>query len=402
MQPCRSVKLRTRKVINGMLSYYLDYYPGLRNPHTMKTVRRESLGIYIYENPINRREKQYNETMREKAETIRCRRFESVINERYDFLDKEKMKGDFLAYFAYILKTKDKKWQYVYTHFERFVDKKCTFEEVDVNLCRKFRAYLLQANNLSTGKKMAINSVAGYWSTFRGFLKIAFREKMIKENVNEYLDRIEYEPTEKERLTLTELKKLYNTPCRIEVLKKASIFACLTGLRRSDIIALTWNHIKNYADGGKYVEFISQKTKERNIIALSDFTYSLIAPSGKGKIFVGFTTAMTQHPLKEWLTTANLGKHITFHSFRHSFASLQLELGTDIYTVQSLLAHKSVTTTQLYARHADPKTREAAARLSLEMLNSVQSAPGVQKGEDDDVVKQEQKKRKNIENSDNT
>ncbi|WP_369800863.1 hypothetical protein [Parabacteroides sp. HGS0025] len=50
---------------------------------------------------------------------------------------------------------------------------------------------------------------------------------------------------------------------------------------------------------------------------------------------------------------------------------MQLELGTDIYTVQSLLAHKSVTTTQIYARHADPKRREAANRMSLEVLNNV-------------------------------
>lgn len=54
-----------------------------------------------------------------------------------------------------------------------------------------------------------------------------------------------------------------------------------------------------------------------------------------------------------------------FHVARHTYASLQLELGTDIYTVQHLLNHKNVSTTQIYASHADPKTREAADRIRL-------------------------------------
>ena len=60
-----------------------------------------------------------------------------------------------------------------------------------------------------------------------------------------------------------------------------------------------------------------------------------------------------------------LASCILFHCFRHTYASLQLELGTDIYTVQHLLNHKNVSTTQIYASHADPKTREAADRIRL-------------------------------------
>ena len=50
---------------------------------------------------------------------------------------------------------------------------------------------------------------------------------------------------------------------------------------------------------------------------------------------------------------------------RHTYASLQMELGTDIYTVQHLLAHKNVSTTQIYVAHASPKTREAANKIKL-------------------------------------
>ena len=97
MNDCKTVTLRTRPLKNRMLSFYLDYYPGYRDKETMKVIRHESLGIYIYANPKNKREQDFNEVMAEKAEAIRCRRFESVVNERYDFFDKYKLKADFLS-----------------------------------------------------------------------------------------------------------------------------------------------------------------------------------------------------------------------------------------------------------------------------------------------------------------
>lgn len=71
---------------------------------------------------------------------------------------------------------------------------------------------------------------------------------------------------------------------------------------------------------------------------------------------------------------AGITKRITFHSFRHTFASLQIELGTDLYTVMQLLAHKSVTTTQIYACHAAPKRRETASRISSQVLGENKKA----------------------------
>jgi integrase len=360
-----------------MLSFYLDYYPGYRDIVTMKTTRHESLGIYIYADPQNKREKEFNEIMTEKAEAIRCSRYESVVNERYDFFDKSKMQGDFLDYFNRVLQGKDPKWKFVYEHFKYFVGGKCRCEEVDIDLCNNFRKYLLTAKNLRTGKPMFINSVAGYWSTFRGFINIAYRDKMIRTNPNDFLEKIPTVPVNKESLTLAELQKLYKTPCEIDVLKRASIFACLTGMRRSDIINLKWDNIKSYSDGGKYVEFYAQKTKARNIIPISEEAYKLIAKdrkSIKGKVFEGFEIIMAQHPLKAWLRKAGIKKRITFHSFRHTFASLQVELGTDLYTVMQLLAHKSVTTTQIYACHADPKRRETATRISSKVLGKEKKA----------------------------
>lgn len=100
----------------GMLSFYLDYYPGYRDQETMKTIRHEGLNIYIYANPKNQRECDFNAAMSEKAEAIRCRRFEAIVNERYDFFGKfREIPSDFelleIPHFAPVLieKTKQNK-----------------------------------------------------------------------------------------------------------------------------------------------------------------------------------------------------------------------------------------------------------------------------------------------------
>ena len=63
MAECKTVTLRTRPLKNGMISFYLDYYPGYREQETMKTIRHEGLNIYIYANPKNQRERDFNTTM---------------------------------------------------------------------------------------------------------------------------------------------------------------------------------------------------------------------------------------------------------------------------------------------------------------------------------------------------
>ena len=246
MNDCKTVTLRTRPLKNRMLSFYLDYYPGYRDKETMKVIRHESLGIYIYANPKNKREQDFNEVMAEKAEAIRCRRFESVVNERYDFFDKYKLKADFLEYFRNQLRKHDPKWEFVYLHFSNFVHGKCTFEELDIDLCYKFREYLLTAKKLKRNGHITRNSASGYWSTFRGLLKILYRNGLIRNNVNDFLEKIETEDVVKDYLSVEELYKLAETPCKKPVLKTASLFSCMTSLRISDILALCWEDIVDY------------------------------------------------------------------------------------------------------------------------------------------------------------
>lgn len=74
---------------------------------------------------------------------------------------------------------------------------------------------------------------------------------------------------------------------------------------------------------------------------------------------------MIDYPLKNWLKKAKIQKHITFHCFRHSYATLQIAAGTDIYTVSKMLTHRNVSTTQIYAELVSEKKRESANKISL-------------------------------------
>gem|GEM_PF-1893334 len=56
-------------------------------------------------------------------------------------------------------------------------------------------------------------------------------------------------------------------------------------------------------------------------------------------------------------------KHITFHCARHSFATLQLTMGTDIYTVSTLFRHKNLKTTEIYGHVISIKKIEAASKI---------------------------------------
>ena len=77
--------------------------------------------------------------------------------------------------------------------------------------------------------------------------------------------------------------------------------------------------------------------------------------------------------LREWAQSAGIAKHITFHSGRHTFAVMMLDLGVDIYTVSKLLTHSNLATTQVYADVVDELKRDAAERISLKMPTKAES-----------------------------
>ena len=104
-----------------------------------------------------------------------------------------------------------------------------------------------------------------------------------------------------------------------------------------------------------------------DIIPISDEALKLIeySPEKKGLVFKGLKRCWTQVPMKEWIRSVGITKNITFHSYRRTFATLQGAAGTDIRTIQSMMAHKSITTTQRYMKVVDSNKREASNKITL-------------------------------------
>lgn len=71
----------------------------------------------------------------------------------------------------------------------------------------------------------------------------------------------------------------------------------------------------------------------------------------------------TNKTLQIWCLRAGIDKTITFHCGRHTFATMMLDLGTDIYTVSKLLGHRELTTTQIYVKVLDKNKQAAVARI---------------------------------------
>lgn len=362
----KKVHLRERITTKGEISLYLDFYPPIKLPGKQTLTRRLTLGINLYSNPKTEYQKTFNSEMRIKAEAIRGEYLKHIINEEYGFIDASKKKADFLQYFYDYSKEKGDKWLYAYFYFDKFMRGNCTFAEITIELCHAFKDYLLKSQQLRNKHlPLARNSAAAYFRLFKAILKKAHKDKWLRENITLYIDGITEEESIKEFLTLEEVNILANTPCKYEVLKRASLFSCFTGLRISDILKLTWSEVIEAPDGGFCVRTRTQKTKTPTMIPLNDDALSFCGYRGEGLVFKGLSRSMVNHPLKQWIKSAGINRNISFHCLRHSFATIQITLGTDIYTVSKMLTHSDIKTTQVYAKIVDEKTREASNKMKL-------------------------------------
>jgi integrase len=376
------VTLRKKKINNGMESLYLDFYPAINNPATGKPTRREFLGLYIFDKPKTPIEKKHNAETIKVAESIKQKR-ENILNkpEIYTQFEKEQLhikeQGEkcFVEYFRKLAKKRkgsnSDNWTSALYYLEKFTNGSIKFSELNEKFFNDFKDYLLTAKSHRSDKtNLSINSAASYFLKIKAALKQAYAEGLLQTDLNAKIQPIKSKETRREYLTIEELNKLVKTPCSSDILKRAALFSALTGLRFSDIQKMVWGEIEYIKGQGYLLNFRQKKTQGVETLPISEQAYTLLGErrGENEKVFAGLVySAYTNKQLFQWLKEAGITKKITFHCFRHTFATLQLTKGTDIYTVSKMLGHREIKTTQIYAKVVDDAKREAANKIKLDI-----------------------------------
>ena len=167
-------------------------------------------------------------------------------------------------------------------------------------------------------------------------------------------------PSERKFLTVEELKKLIETPIK-DRWGKPFLFSCFTGLRYSDLEHLKWSDIQDGNDGRKVIVIRQKKTKEIVRIPLSKNAERFL-PEKTHRELIFWNLAddpRLSKYVREWCYRAGIKKYITFHCARHTFATLSLNGGADLYAVSKVLGHTSVKTTAIYAKALDEVRQKA-------------------------------------------
>lgn len=399
------VTLRGKRITGNRLSLFLDFYPGITDPRSGKRVRREFLNMTVFSTekyqekreiteggnrtiifepdlgsngkpkPIRLKpqEKLHNEKMYELGEQIRLKRELEIQNNEYGFIQKEIKNGDFVEYFRQLPAERHVvnmlAWRCVLNHLVKFKGEVIRFGDINEAFCNSFKEYLLSGPSLQASRRKVANNTA--WSYFNIFLtavRQAQKKGKITKNITDNIEKIKKRDTHREFLSEEELVSLAKTDCRYPLLKNAALFSALTGLRFSDIQKLTWREVRYDANEGYSLHYTQKKTWEAGVLPISDEAYALLGKPGNpdAQVFTGLVySAANNYHLKKWMMTAGLKKELSFHCFRHTFATLQLQYGTDIYTVSKMLGHRSVRTTEGYAKVIDAKKREASQRITL-------------------------------------
>jgi|WetSurMetagenome_2_1015567.scaffolds.fasta_scaffold06003_6 integrase len=349
-----SIKVREKELADGRISLYLDiYYAGRRS--------YEFLGIHLT------KDRQQNKELKELAESIRAKRQLEMQSNSYGVSPHFKKKVNFLEYFRQTYKARvekeglkvEKNYKTAYAHLDAFTKGQgIQIGCIDERWLEDFKTYL--------SSKMGNGTANIYLGEVKTILRIAHKEGYIGQNPATHFKLFKVSESEKAFLTAPEVQKLAETPCQNPGIKLAFLFGCFTGLRHSDIRAITWGDIKD----GK-IHFRQRKTQGFEYLPLNDTALAIIEkckgknelPLPDNRVFKLPHFSHINEILKPWITKAGIKKRITFHCSRHTFATSLLTAGTDLYTVSKLLGHKSIASTAIYAKIIDEKKLSAVNSL---------------------------------------
>lgn len=217
-------------------------------------------------------------------------------------------------------------------------------------------------------------SVYHYGNRISILANLAVKSHII--SCNEHSSAKKINTTEKVQATLS-VKEIASLCASAELdvnnYKTAFIFACYTGMRISEIQALKWTNI--YLEKEiPYLSFVEKKTHNERTIQLHDYPLQLLKnlyKNRKDKELV-FEIAPTyiNVQIAAWTKELGIDKHVHFHTARHTFGTLLHEYGVDIYTIQKLINHSNIASTEKYTHINDKRLISAVNSLPSPFLNN--------------------------------
>ncbi|MBR1519710.1 MAG: site-specific integrase [Bacteroidaceae bacterium] len=362
------VKIRFKRLVSGNQSIYLDiYYNGCRI--------YEFLKLYLIPE-TDLESKIMNRQTLQAAHAIKAKRIIEIANGQAGItFNNDKSKMRLFEYLKYHLKACQKNHRgnsYINAcrnmsnHLATYLGAKARYvkmKDVDLDLCKGFADHLKQART-KAGKALSGVTAYHYFGAFKSVLNEAVIDQAIIANPVMRMrksDMPQRPVVIKEYLDADEIGRLANSYCHNDQVKRSFMFSCFTGLRLSDVRKLQWKDIKKTGDTYRY-SIIMQKTQEPinnklNIEAVRWLPDHMGDP--EDFVFRMPSLPTIESAIAKWAIKARISKHVTFHTARHSCATMALMAGADLYTVSKLLGHRKIQTTTIYAAIVD-KARDNA------------------------------------------
>ena len=356
------VRLRSKMLKDGCESLYLDiYWNGTRS--------YEFLKLYLLPEAEKGAKARNKETMAI-AMTLKSERIVALQRGEYNFAPAGGKKVDLIDFIDQERQGYEERGSDCYaanlkslsSHLKVFTKGRKALASVDKKFIVSFLDYLDRCGMMGSSRTMFLLLLST-------ILNRAVKAGLIDRNPVKLLskeDRPENDSREREYLTLDEVRKIEAVVGDDPFLQRAAfpfLFSCFTGLRYSDVSNLQWGNIVNSADGGYEIHIKQQKTRSTVVVPLTDNAMRFM-PSGRGAAsdYVFPDLLQNQHSnvrLRQIAEQAGIDKYISFHVARHTYATMLLTYGADLYTVSKLLGHTDISTTQIYAKLVDSKRRDA-------------------------------------------
>ena len=362
------VRLRTKNLANGNRSLYLDtYHEGKRS--------YEFLRLYLIPEK-NTADREVNAAALRAANAIKASRTIALINGKADIKTPRRP----LLMTEWIKRIIDKKtgirskssiqlMRRLMKHLEIYRPG-AMLQEADRSFCAGFADYLRSAKALNSKKHLGEPTQYELLNALSIVLNEAVRAELIASNPSRMLsasERIRKPESTREYLAPEEVRSMIDVSAdHIAAADDvaAFLFCCFCGLRYSDVAALKWENIIATA-GGKEIVIFMKKTRRRVTVPLSEQACSLLPREGAPdmNVFTFPSYGVTLRRLEKTAKAAGVTKKVTFHVSRHTFATMMLTAGADLYTISKLVGHTDIRTTQIYSKVVDRKKREAVALL---------------------------------------